>query len=82
MAASIRREAEQRAVRLFFFIVRRHHRFIIFIVITFFIDCGELERIAGNNFQVRTALVALDDFTFFDIIHIDIERIVTFRANY
>jgi hypothetical protein len=48
--------------------------------VAFFIDRGELQRIAGDNFEVGSALIALDDFAFFDIIYIDVQRVVAFRT--
>src|ERR1700721_1651980 len=43
---------------------------VFFVDVAFFIDRGQLQRIAGDNFEVGSALIALDDFAFFNIIDI------------
>jgi hypothetical protein len=63
---------------VFNFLLDMHY--IFFIDVAFFIDRGELQRIAGDNFEVGSALIALDDFAFFDIIYIDVQRVVAFRT--
>jgi len=55
-------------------------RILIFLIVPFSVDGCQLQRIAGDNFKVGSAFIALNDLAFFDIIHIDIQRIVTFRA--
>jgi hypothetical protein len=51
------------------------------ILIGLLVDGREFQRIAGDDLEIGATLVALDDFTFLDVVDIDIERVVTFRAN-
>jgi hypothetical protein len=55
-------------------------RTLIFIVVSFFIDGGKFQRVAGDDFEIGSTLIALDDFALFDVVHVDIQRIVTLRA--
>ena len=53
----------------------------IFIVVTFAIDGGNLKRVRRNDLEIGAAFIALNDLAFFDIVHIDDERVVAFGAN-
>jgi len=53
---------------------------LVFIVVPFFIDGGKFQRVAGDDFEIGSALIACDDFALFDVVGIDIQRIVTLWA--
>jgi hypothetical protein len=55
-------------------------RYLFFINVAFFIDSGQLQRIAGYDLKVGPALIALNDFPFIDIFGIDVQRVVAFRT--
>jgi hypothetical protein len=55
-------------------------RTLIFIVVPFFVDGGKFQRVAGDDFEIGSALIAGDDFALFDVVSIDIQRIVTLWA--
>jgi hypothetical protein len=53
---------------------------VFFVDVTFIIDRGQLQRIAGDYFEVCSALIALDDFAFFYFFGVYVQRVVAFRT--
>jgi hypothetical protein len=54
---------------------------VVFFVVAFGFYRGELQRIAGDDFEVDTTLIALEDFAFVYIVRVDIKRTIAFWAN-
>jgi len=55
-------------------------QYIFFVDVAFFVDRSKLQRVAGDYFEVSSALIALDDVAFFNIFGIYIQRVVAFRT--
>jgi hypothetical protein len=66
---------------LVFFIFVRDHC-VIFVIVTFRVDRSQLQRITGDHLEIAAALVALHYIAFFNVVDIDIQRVIALRAHY
>ncbi len=53
----------------------------ILIIVTVRVDGGDFEWIGGGDFQIGAAFGTLECIALLDLIYIDIQRVIAFRAN-
>jgi hypothetical protein len=54
---------------------------LVLIIVAFFIDGGQLERIAGDDLQFGPALITRNDLTLFNVVDVDVQGVIAFGAN-
>jgi hypothetical protein len=74
--AKIRWKAKINLLALF--IIQR--QVLVLIAVILLIDGSQFQRVAGDDFEIDSALIALNDLSFLDVIDIDVQGVVTFRA--
>jgi hypothetical protein len=79
-AAKLSRAQRITAFCLLLFVFVPVGRSIVLVVIALLIDWRKLQGVARHNFEVRSALLALNDLTLFHIIDVDIEWVIALGA--
>jgi len=67
-------------VNLFIFIINDIWG-LIFIIVALFIDRSYFQGVTGDDFEISPTFIAGDDLTFFDVVDIDVQGIVTLWAD-
>jgi hypothetical protein len=70
-----------RRLFVFLFFIAGDHR-IIFVIVALCVHRGQLQRIAGNHLEVGPTFTALNYIAFFNVIDVNIQRVIAFRTDY